>query len=168
MGQAGKKTLSFFFFFFFFFACSNMQIGTVWQTDARHEQKKKKGILRESGHLQRGYFFTLRKFFARSWHQGPPPPREVPEWVPLGITPKEERPPEKSRANGDVPRRNVCRRVEHLARDPATSIIVLQLSSIWRHVENLGLALVFVTADIRHLVLGGGRENQSIRKHEKR
>lgn len=36
----------------------------------------------------------------------------------------------------------------HLARDPATSIIVLQLSSIWRHVENLGLALLWLRRQI--------------------
>ncbi|KAL0767703.1 hypothetical protein CaCOL14_009942 [Colletotrichum acutatum] len=39
-----------------------------------------------------------------------------------------------------------------LARDPATSIIVLQLSSIWRHVENLGLA--FVNWDGRYSASG--------------
>ncbi|KAK1727938.1 uncharacterized protein BDZ83DRAFT_168443 [Colletotrichum acutatum] len=66
---------------------------------------------------------------------------------------KRKKRPQKKAGQMETFRGGTCVVVwSRLARDPATSIIVLQLSSIWRHVENLGLA--FVNWDGRYSASG--------------
>ncbi|KAK1536821.1 uncharacterized protein CCOS01_02141 [Colletotrichum costaricense] len=139
-----------------------MQIGTVHNmADARDARKKKKGILRESGHLHSvGTFLT--QVFTRPWHQGPQgssrmgPVRKV-------TNSKRRKRPQKKAGQMETFRGGTCVVVwAHLARDPATSIIVLQLSSIWRHVEKPRPGpFVTATADTRHLGMRSRMRKQS-------
>lgn len=145
-----------------------MRIGTVQSmADARDAREKKK-------RKKKGYFAGIwtpaawvrsTTYLTQVFIKAPPsPPREVPEWVPLGKTPnqREKETPEKSRANGDVPRRNVCRCVE-----PSRAG-----SSDEHHCAPAELHLatcrkprpgpfVAATADTRHLIMRSWMRKQS-------